>query len=45
MEGLKRNQMDFGGWNMIPDIKISFEETNRLDITEKKKTSVNQKNS
>lgn len=22
---------------MIPDIKISFEETNRLDITEKKK--------
>lgn len=39
MEGIKRNQMDFGGWNTISDIKISFEETNRLDITEKKNLS------
>ena len=44
MEGIERNQMDFGGWNMISDIKISFEETNRLDIAGKK-TSMNQKNS
>lgn len=36
MEGIERNQMDFGGWNMISDIKISFEETNRLDIAGKK---------
>ena len=43
-EGIERNQMDFGGWNMISDIKISFEETNRLDIAGKK-TSMNQKNS
>ena len=35
-EGIERNQMDFGGWNMISDIKISFEETNRLDIAGKK---------
>lgn len=36
MEVIKRNQMDFGGWNIISAIKISFEETNRLDIAEKK---------
>ena len=36
MEGIKRNQMDFGGWDIISDIKISFEETNRLDIGGKK---------
>ena len=36
MEGIKRNQMDFGGWNIISDIKISFEETNRLAIGGKK---------
>ena len=44
MEGIERNQMDFGGWNMISDIKISFEETNRLDIAGKK-NSMLQKNS